>query len=478
MGKENVKLILKRLEPVLDPTDPWFDDKLERRVYAPVLTSLVGDSVEPLVVALNGGWGTGKTFFLNRWGQEFERPLSNDRKPGRVIYFSAWQDDDLEDPLLAIIGQLHRSLHARPLKADEGIKESAQTKAAKVVESANRVLTKLGKHVDNFVEHCAGVRPVEIVKDFSNQMAQRVDAYSEAIDARVDLKKRMRDVANEVYEESGRPLVFVIDDLDRCKPSFAIAALERIKHLFDVQHIVFILGIDLQQFGKTLKNVYGDLDVANYLNRLIDIEFVLPEPTRRNFVDYLCKEYHLDQSFKGKDSEQNLETAAKEFKDVFVFLALRFNMTLRDMERIVREFVAVEKMICFKNAREATLLALLCSLRLREPKVFRAFLDAMVPAKDVVKLVLDNFTWQESGIRRHLQEVILASYKQMDNQDEQRIHNIVLSFLSQPLIEDQSMQQRRGLFEASILESPINHSHALKMQKLLTCFSCETEDDL
>ena len=477
MGQEGANLSLKRIEPIPDQNDLWADDILERRLYAPVLTSLVGDSVEPLVVALNGGWGTGKTFFLNRWGQEFERPLSNDRKPGRVIYFSAWQDDDLEDPLLAIIGQLHRNLHARPLKADEGIKESSQTKAAKVVESANRVLTKLGKHVDNFAEHCAGVRPVEIVKDFSNQMAQRVDAYSEAIDARVDLKKRLRDVANEVCKESGRPLVFVIDDLDRCKPSFAIATLERVKHLFDVQHVVFVLGIDLRQFGKTLENVYGELDVANYLNRLIDIEFVLPEPTRRNFVDYLWKEYHLDQCFRGAELEQNLETAAQEFKDVFIFLAHRFTMTLRDMERIVREFVAVEKSICFKNARESTLLALLCSLRLREPKTFRGFVDATVPAQEVVKLVLDNFTWQESRVRKHLREVILASYKQLDNQDGQRIHQIVMPFFDQPLIEGQAMQQRRGLFEASILESPINHSHAVKMQKLLTCFSSEEEED-
>lgn len=469
-------LSLKRAEPVPDPNDLWADDILERRLYAPVLTSLVGDSIEPLVVAVNGGWGTGKTFFLNRWRQEFERPLSNDSKPGRAIYFSAWQDDDLEDPLLAIIGQLHRSLHARPLEADEGIKESSQTKAAKVVESANRVLTKLGKHVDNFAEHWSGVRPVEIVKDFSNQMARRVDAYSEAIDARADLKNRLQDVANEVYEESGSPLVFVIDDLDRCKPLFAIATLERVKHLFDVQHVVFILGIDLQQFGKTLKNVYGELDVANYLNRLIDFEFVLPEPTRRCFVEYIWKEYHLDECFKGKEQEQNLETAAEAFKDVFVFLAHRFNMTLRDIERIVREFVAVEKSICFKNARESTLLALLCSLRLREPKVFRSFVDATVPAKDVVTLVLDNFTWQERGVRKHLQEVMLASYKRMDNQDEQRIHNIVLSFLPQPLMEDQSMLRHRGLFEASIMESPVNHSHVVKMQKLLTCFSSEEED--
>jgi len=184
--------------------------------------------------------------------------------------------------------------------------------------------------------------------------------------------------------------------LDRCKPLFAIATLERIKHFFDVRHVVFVLGVDLVQFGKALANVYGDLDVANYLNRLIDIEFALPEPSRETFVDYLWSEY-FGRYFKEADAGQAELSAASEYKDVFLFLAKKFKMTLRDMERVTREFVAVEKSVVFKNAREATLLALLCSLRLCNPDVYKRFVTANASAPDMINAVLGEFTPNARG---------------------------------------------------------------------------------
>lgn len=63
---------LKRQDPIIDSTNPFSDDCLNRKGLASALTNLVKEAQCPLVVALNGGWGTGKTFFLQRWIAEFE----------------------------------------------------------------------------------------------------------------------------------------------------------------------------------------------------------------------------------------------------------------------------------------------------------------------------------------------------------------------------------------------------------------------
>ena len=93
---------------VMDQSNPWQDDVLERTKFASFLTNLVAHEVEPFVVMLNGSWGCGKTFFLQRWQQE----LVNDG--WKALYFNAWQDDFIEDPLVALIGQLYKCLSEAP----------------------------------------------------------------------------------------------------------------------------------------------------------------------------------------------------------------------------------------------------------------------------------------------------------------------------------------------------------------------------
>jgi hypothetical protein len=59
-----------------------------------------------------------------------------------------------------------------------------------------------------------------------------------------------------------KPMLFFIDELDRCRPLFAIEVLEHVKHLFNVSGVVFVLSVDKSQLGHSLCAVYGDgLDV-------------------------------------------------------------------------------------------------------------------------------------------------------------------------------------------------------------------------
>ena len=102
------KMQIKQHEPEIETNNIWKDDQLEVKKFAARLTSLLQGQTEPLTVALNGAWGSGKTFLLKRWCEDL-------KKQGHTaIYFNAWEDDQLDDPLVAIIGQLWIELHIIP----------------------------------------------------------------------------------------------------------------------------------------------------------------------------------------------------------------------------------------------------------------------------------------------------------------------------------------------------------------------------
>lgn len=123
MDLEYGQYTAKRPELVLDSNNPFSDDKLlDREDFSQELSGLVADAEEPLVVALNGAWGTGKTYFLDRWIQSMRNMKKEGRAHPCVISYNAWQDDDVDDPLLALVGQLHHYLHARCKKDDSDIK--------------------------------------------------------------------------------------------------------------------------------------------------------------------------------------------------------------------------------------------------------------------------------------------------------------------------------------------------------------------
>ena len=91
---------LKPSEFVVPTDKPFANDKLERNKCADSLTNLVQNVPGPLVISINGGWGTGKTVFLRMWKQHLQNSSFT------TIYFNAWQDDYCHDPLIALIGQI------------------------------------------------------------------------------------------------------------------------------------------------------------------------------------------------------------------------------------------------------------------------------------------------------------------------------------------------------------------------------------
>ncbi len=351
------KPALKVVEPEIDPNNIWADDKLERKRIADRLTTIVKDQEAPFVISLDGRWGTGKTFLLKRWQAQLERGGH------QAIYFNAWEDDFCDDPLLAIIGQLTEHFQEGRLRE----------MAAIIGDIALPILT--GK--------LTGVAFTR--KDLKRD--NLLNDYRTQLRTKREIRNHLARLAKVVKEESGKPLVFIIDELDRCRPTFAIELLERVKHIFDVPNIVFVFGINRTELLKSLESVYGQIDAGVYLRRFFDMEFVLPDADPIKFCAHLVEAYGLTSFFsdlsKSHGSPFHTQELASLSKALPVTLG-RLGLALRDMDHCVRSVALVGRGLQKGYTTFPEVLAVLVAVKITEPDLYRRFVTEKARGAELV----------------------------------------------------------------------------------------------
>ena len=169
----------------------------------------------------------------------------------------------------------------------------------------------------------------ELGQAISSFADDRLAHYQEMRHSVEGFKTSLQDMATTIASSSEmRPLVLVIDELDRCRPSYAIELLEVAKHLFSVDHIVFILAVNRAELAHSIKAVYGqDFDAQGYLRRIFDLDFRLATPDRGQFIESVLYANRLDDS---ADSE----AIRKVLSDFSVRLISVFG-------RLLRPFIAL-----------------------------------------------------------------------------------------------------------------------------------------
>ena len=348
-------LPLKLPEPEIQEDNPWADDALKRSDVAEKLTKLISGQSDPFVISLHGHWGTGKTFLLKRWQKQLE-------KDGfRAIYFNAWEDDFCDDPFVAIIGQLSDFLEQKGIKGfDDKIKEAAKSL---LFQGALSILHKI-----------SGLNIDEILEQFADKT---LDEYSQQREKKTELQTALQELSGKVKADTGHPLVFIIDELDRCRPTFAIELLERVKHIFDIPDVVFVFGINRDELCSSIQSVYGEIDADTYLRRFFDMEFLLPDIDSKVFYEYLIKRYRLEQ-FYTRLSKSTRNTAYysgfEQFSRFFQALCDCFGLSLRDIDYCIRLIVFIGKNTTENNYLFQPLLPLLITLRLKNKSLYQEYI--------------------------------------------------------------------------------------------------------
>ena len=187
---------LKLGEPDVSPVSPWQDDTLERAEVAARLTNLIQGIDQPFVMSIDGYWGSGKTFLLKRWHRDLEK------RDFQAIYFNAWEDDFCDDPFLALLGQLQD--HFKEGTFQDLTNEIAEAARPLVYENVSGLLRKW--------------TGLSLKAPGKRGRRYLLNEYHDRRAGKDELKKQLERLSNSVAKQTEHPLVFIVDELDRCRP--------------------------------------------------------------------------------------------------------------------------------------------------------------------------------------------------------------------------------------------------------------------
>lgn len=279
------------IDEIMDETTPYYGHWLKeftfdncaagRKEYGEFLASFLAGEIDGFVLNLNGKWGTGKTEFLRRLYTLFCK------KNHPVLYIDAWESDFTDDPLLVVASELLNQIKAF-LAVDGSDLDKIKKLVAKLIKGTAIVAGSLaGKAV---LDDAGAGR--EFVKQFTDEEGEKLfDAmkndYSDQVKSVKEIRKELAQLAEALKEthKMNLPVIVLVDELDRCRPSYAIEMLEVIKHFFSTRHFVFVVATDTEQLENSINAVYGEKFNSNmYLRRFFNRKAELAPPDIKTFL--------------------------------------------------------------------------------------------------------------------------------------------------------------------------------------------------
>lgn len=273
-------------------------------------------------IALNGNWGSGKTFFIKQVKLILDTYNSTSQLPEATraevknleegdfsypanyatVYYDAWANDSHVDPILSLI---YATIDSNQSDYTVDRQRDIGNAAAAIADAVT------GRDISNALKSLKGTDQLATIKE------------AESIK---DLVKKFLDAL--IYEHGDRLVIF-IDELDRCKPDYALSLMERIKHFFDDDRITFVFAVNLSQLQHTVKSYYGSaFDATRYLDKFFDIQMSLPNINYKAFL-----QNQLGLSADTRSDEVCIETAKY------------FGFSLRETERYIRLYKIARKAI-------------------------------------------------------------------------------------------------------------------------------------
>jgi hypothetical protein len=329
----------------------WQGDTLDRRADAEFLQRFLVARIneraargipKSYVLNIDAKWGFGKSYFLQRLG------LSLKEQGFLVASVDAWRDDHADDPLLSVMSAI--DLAMQPIVSGKkkltstwkAVKQSGASVAVAVAKGAAKHWSKklVGEGLEAALDALESAKNSETAKvaeeNLDKEVASLIDKganlllqeFKEGQRTIEKFRSELKGFLQKLeVEGSPIPLFVLVDELDRCRPPYAISLLERVKHLFDIDNVVFIIATDSDQLRHAVGAVYGqDFDSKRYLFRFFDRTYTFDDPSPKQFIGALLNSSPINLEKVSLPPDSKLDdylSGAFEF----------FGLSLRDIEQ-------------------------------------------------------------------------------------------------------------------------------------------------
>ena len=396
-------------EPEIKLYEDGFNDHdiLMRKPTGETLSELLEKIENPLVIALDGAWGSGKSFFLKCWVGEH---LKREGNKTRTVYFDAFKHDYLDDPLISLTG----AVTERFWTPEDEQQEQNQIK----IQKFKKVALAVGKATGRIGLSLATIGATKILEDLgdeivklTNQEAMKLlnkyecnvevdkfwNAHHAKINAMEDFRIALRSLTKSENNEWNK-LVIVVDELDRCRPDYALSLLEIIKHFFNVDGVHFVLGLNLSGVENSVRARYGnDVDATTYLQKFYSFIIRLPEKVEYH-QDYLC---YCRDILKSKSIQID-----DLFHDTIEMYLKIYNFETAPMSlRMIQKILTVISLIPYKKFRnekctiDVSVVICAAFMKVCAPDIYRKMCQNKMTIDDLEKVFnLDTYIlriWDE-----------------------------------------------------------------------------------
>jgi hypothetical protein len=331
-------------------------DELNRKDIAINFNNLFENTENPFVVALNSKWGTGKSQFIHMWRNLLEKgDESKTYIPKESIYINLWEEDFLKSPFFSLTNCLFEIFKKNNIGESENLKEWK-----KVGMELSRALVDRVLNVN-----------IEKLMEEGFEKKQKDD--------KIKFKEGLKELSQKIKDKTNFPLIVFVDELDRCRPDYAVEFLEVIKHFFDIKNIVFVLGIDMEQLKYSVQSLYGiGMNAEEYLRKFIDMSYEFPEPELENYLEFLFREFECTET-----------------RDVFIELSKniikRFKPTLRQVDSFFSRF----KLIEFSTGLDYVQSVFLLCLKIFDEKKYNKMIEGKISNQEIIEF-LKYFEYNEA----------------------------------------------------------------------------------
>lgn len=315
-------------------------DKLNRQDFINFVKNLIINSdnykrnsdSDSYVIALDSAWGTGKSFFIELLKQDIEESDDNIR----IVKYNAWENDYCENAFNPLFYDILNNETFESEVDSNNIKELGKA-IMSIIKAFRKDITKAAG-IENTAEAVYESR--EKMRNFMLRTLPEIKELKEQREAFEKFKRLLKETTNW-FNDRNHKLVIIVDELDRCKPTFAIQTLEIVKHIFDIENLTFIFAIDIQQLSHSVECVYGrGIDATGYLCRFFDYIAKMPASDIVPYVQNTIKEIKTIpdfQTYSYKDKKKYCEFR-EVVADFIMDLYNAFDLSLRELDTIIQSY--------------------------------------------------------------------------------------------------------------------------------------------